>query len=432
MGKLLNKPYWWEELPLTADADELLSSCEVTVIGGGLTGLTCAIALAKLGKSVTVIDSGTIGAGASSRSAGQVSGGVTTGKTLTGRTVPFNSPEHRKELLREAGQALSDLERALGDLAIDCDYQPTGRVTAAWTPRHLSFLAGRVSELNTLTGADARILTKEETADEIGSDFYHGGLLIRRAGQLHPGKLAAGLADAARKSGVRVVPDTAALHIKRLRDQFQVKTVRGPINSDIVVLATNAYTGHLNPFLKRRIIPVTSHVIATAPIPATIGQKIIPMRRSVSESRRVLNYFRFTPDFQRLIFGGRTRFYPLSPERIANLLRRAMIARFPDLGQVDVTHIWSGQVALTFDAIPHIGGDNGLYYCIGCNGSGIVLMTHLGRLLARKIVTGERGAISAFDRIAIPGHALYFGEPWFMPFVGSYLQLRDFAERRFA
>ncbi|WP_395015040.1 NAD(P)/FAD-dependent oxidoreductase [Dongia sp.] len=421
--------FWWRDADPPETAPDLPERDDVVVIGAGLSGLSCALGLAERGISVTVIDSGKIGHGASSRSAGQVSGGVTTGKSLAGRKLPNSSPEQRRAMLREAAGAMTFLEETITRHAIDCDYQSTGRITAAWTPQHADEFGARIEELNTVTGAEASVLNKAETEAELGSRFYHGGLLIKRAAQLHPGKLALGLAEAARRHGARLAGGTPALRLERRPAGFRITTSRGPIDAGAVVLATNGYRDGLDPYLKRRIIPVASHVVVTEEIPERIAAEIIPQRRSISESRRVLNYFRFTPSGRRLLFGGRTRFYPISPARAAMLLRRAMVERFPQLKDVGIAHVWSGLVGLTFDAVPHIGAHDGLYHCVGCNGSGISLMTHLGHALSGKIAGDDRMPVSAFEASPFEGHRAYTGTPWFLPAVGSYLQVRDAIDR---
>jgi len=108
-----------------------------------------------------------------------------------------------------------------------------------------------------------------------------------------------------------------------------------------------------------------------------------------------------------------------------------MIERFPQLRGTRITHGWTGNTAFTLDALPHMGEDEGLHYALGCNGSGIAMMTYLGFQTARKIARAANYAC-AFDTEDFPGHPLYSGNPWFLPFVGGYYRLRDRLDRMLA
>jgi glycine/D-amino acid oxidase-like deaminating enzyme len=98
---------------------------------------------------------------------------------------------------------------------------------------------------------------------------------------------------------------------------------------------------------------------------------------------------------------------------------------------VRVTHAWTGNVAFTLDAVPHMGLDDGMHYALGCNGSGVAMMTYLGYQTARKIA-GKANAVCAFDAPEFPDHPLYSGKPWFLPFVGGYYRMRDSMDRLLA
>ena len=109
-----------------------------------------------------------------------------------------------------------------------------------------------------------------------------------------------------------------------------------------------------------------------------------------------------------------------------------MTDRFPQLRGIKVTHCWTGNVAFTLDALPHMGRQpDGMHYLLGCNGSGVAMMTYLGWQTARKIA-GVSNQISAFDSEEFPDHPLYSGNPWFLPAIGGWYRLRDEVDRRLA
>jgi glycine/D-amino acid oxidase-like deaminating enzyme len=203
------------------------------------------------------------------------------------------------------------------------------------------------------------------------------------------------------------------------------------VRADEVVIATNGYTRDLTPELKRRVVPLASHIIATEELPPNLAASLIPKRRTLADTRRVLCYYRMSPDGKRMIFGGRARFTPVTPQQSAPILYRFMTDRFPQLLGTKITHAWTGNVAFTLDALPHMGQQNGMHYLLGCNGSGVAMMTYLGWQTARKIA-GVANRQSAFDTEEFPTHPLYSGNPWFLPAIGGWYRLRDSVDRGLA
>ena len=431
-GGLKIEPFWWENLTLPdGENNSPAEVVDIVVVGSGYTGLSCAVTLARGGKKVALFERDRFGAGASTRSGGQVSGGVTLGKSAAGRYSAAQTDLARRQL-QDASDAMTYLEKLIAEEKIDCDYHRTGRVIAAWTYKHLEQMHSRILNINTLTAADASMLSRQEIADELGSDYYLGGMLVKRAGHLNPGKLHAGLLKLAASNGVLCYDHCAVTAYERKGSEFLVKTRRGNVRAERIVMATNAYTGPLDEFLNRQIIPIASHVVATKSLPVKLANTIIPKDRSVSENRRVLNYYRKSPDGKRLILGGRTRFFPISPETSARLLRQTVGRIFPQLQDIRISHCWQGNVALTFDSVPRIGIHDGVDYCVGCNGSGITLMTYLGHLTATKLLSGTKEPICSFDDDNMPSSKLYRGRTWFLPLAGTGFQLRDAVDRQLA
>jgi glycine/D-amino acid oxidase-like deaminating enzyme len=105
-----------------------------------------------------------------------------------------------------------------------------------------------------------------------------------------------------------------------------------------------------------------------------------------------------------------------------------MSDRLPQLKEARITHAWTGNVAFTFDFLPHIGVMEGLHYALGCNGSGIAMMSYLGHQTARKIIGGGN-RVSAFEDVEFPERLGYSGNPWFLPIVGGWYRLRDRIDR---
>ena len=131
-----------------------------------------------------------------------------------------------------------------------------------------------------------------------------------------------------------------------------------------------------------------------------------------------------------MIFGGRAKFGFTDPVETAPMLHRFMTDRFPQLQGIKITHAWTGNVAFTMDELSHMGKRDGLHFALGCNGSGIAMMSYLGRETARKVM-GQQNRMIAFDREDFPTLPFYNGNPWFLPLVGASFRAADWWDRRF-
>jgi len=424
-------PYWWDGWrPNDAGAGELPRETDVAIIGAGYAGISCALELAARGTEVVVLEAELPGIGASTLSGGQVTGGVNVGKSMSKRVSAAAGNSAIEDRLREAAAGYRFLETLIARCGINCDYRRNGRIAAAWTAAQVGSWEGRIARLNAHTDSDVRMLDRNELRSELASEVYVGGALINGAGHLHPAKFFGGLLTAALGTGARLACHARVTSIERARAGHRISTGRGEIFAKRVVIATNGYTGPATPWLKRRLVPVTSHQIATEILPAELQMSLIPRDRGAAEANRVTAYYRYSPDGQRFLFGGRARFYPLDRKASARILFAQMTERFPQLRDVKVSHSWGGKVAVTLDALPHLGRDpQGCYYAAGCNGSGVTTMTWLGHRLARHLL-GEHDLVSDAFGTPLPSHPLYHGQTWFMPILGSYFQLRDHMDKR--
>lgn len=271
-------------------------------------------------------------------------------------------------------------------------------------------------------------MPQHEQRQEIASDFYRGGLAIERSGKLHPALYHRGLLDAARRAGATVTAQTRVESVVRNGNQFLITTSAGVVRAREVAFCTNGATDKAMPALRRRIIPVASHIIATEPLDPSLAESLFPNKRTISETKRVLCYYRLSPDGTRLIFGGRARFTASGALTTAPILHGFMTERLPQLANVKITHVWTGNVAFTFDFVPHMGMIEGMHYAMGCNGSGVAMMSYLGNAIARKILSGGN-RVCPFDTESFPTRPGYFGVPWFLPIIGAYYKTRDRLDR---
>lgn len=420
-------PYWWEFFSPRHDLqDDLPSRTDVAIIGGGYTGLSAALALAEHGIRATVLEAEGFGSGASTRNGGGVGGAINVGKSLSGRRLKFAAGE-REAILAEASQALAFIEKRAQSTGFECDWDLNGRFIGAWTPRHFRAQEHSVASLNQHAEVGARMIPRDQQKAQLNTDLYHGGMLVERSATVNPARLFKGLLNNAIEAKVRLCCETGVEGVARNTGGWTVRTNRGELRAEQVVVATNGYTGPAIQRLRERVIPVFSNIIVTEELPDGLAEEIFPTGRYINDSPRIRSYFRLTSDGKRVLFGGRGRFRKGTYEQYASSLYRMMLQRMPALRGVRVAHAWSGRIAFTFDSLPHVGVRDGMHFALGCNGSGVAMMNYLGDYLGHK-VAGREVAQSQFER-PIPGNPLYNGHPWFLPIIGQYFQARDKLDR---
>ena len=395
---------------------------DVAIVGAGYTGLSAARELARRGASVVVLERERIGWGASSRNGGQ----VLTGLKLDAATLIARFGESRaRELFDVSLEAIQSLEALIADERLDCEYERSGHVDAANKPSHFEAFREDQTLLARVFGHRVALIPPAEQQSELGSTAYHGLMLDERSGALNPAKYVEQLAAAACRAGAVIVERTSVNQLKRGAKGWRIATSRGSLEAADVLVATNGYTGRATPWLRRRLVPIGSHIIATEPIAADLAASLIPKRRMVFDSNHFLHYYRVTPD-NRLLFGGRAEFGRPTAEttrRCAEILRGDMVSVCPTLAATRVEYAWSGNVAFTRDQLPHAGQHDGLYYSAGYCGHGVAMGTYLGTTIARRM-SGDSQRHPLLDR-KFPAVPLYRGTPWFLPLASAYYRLLD-------
>jgi glycine/D-amino acid oxidase-like deaminating enzyme len=401
---------------------ECPSRTDVAIIGAGYTGLAAARALARRRADVTVLERHTIGWGASSRNGGFVLPGFKPEVEALARRLGVTEARRLFEL---SLQAICALEATIAEEAIDCGYVRSGTVVLAARPGHLAGLEASRRFLRNELAHETVVLGPAELRSEIGSARYFGGLLDPFAGSVQPALLLRGLAAAAERAGARLVERAGVVGIHRAGGGITLTTERGTVVARDVLVATNGYTGPAVPALQRRVVPVGSYVIATAPLAPDLAARLIPRRRVLSDTKNLLFYFRLSPD-GRLVFGGRAAFTPTAVAGSAAILRGGMVEVFPELADVPVEYAWDGRVAFTLDQMPHAGVLGGVHYALGYGGHGVALATWLGGRMGDALA----GA-GTVPRLTSPFRPvpLYGGTPWFLPLVGGYYRMRDWVGR---
>lgn len=416
------EPFWWEDAPprsLPAKAVEAKS--DVAIVGGGYTGLSAALTLARAGRSVQVFDRMRPGEGASTRNGGIASGSIRPGY----REMIAKFGEARATAIQlEARAAREHLAELIRSEEIACDFAVTGRFTGASNTADYDALAREGELIGKAIGVEIQAVPRSEQRAFLGTDFYQGGVIRMDIGGLHPGKLHSELLRLALAAGVKIHGETAVTGVRSNGDGFEVETARGRVRAAQVITGTNGYTDGVDPWLRRRLVPVRSRIIATAPLSDNLMRQLMPKRVMCSETRKLHYYYRPSPDGTRILFGGRDGSIAGDPQWPTDNLRQALADIFPELEGVDITHTWFGHVAMNRDMVPRIFSRNGVRYATGYCGSGVVWATWAGHKAALQIL-GDAGGASALDFRPPAMIPLYNGRPWFLPAVFGWMTLQD-------
>ncbi|MBX3568349.1 MAG: FAD-binding oxidoreductase [Rhizobiaceae bacterium] len=360
-------------------------SVELAIIGGGVQGLSTALHAARAGMSVRVFEAGRVGEGASGLNGGQVIPGL---------------KHNPKWVARHFGDELVAFSASTADKVfdlirlenLDVPHRRNGWIQAFSTKAAIKGAKARNKQWKAL-GADVMMLSTDHVEALTGSSIYIGGWLDRRAGTIDPLAFTLELARIASEAGAKVVQNSRVVGLRKQDGTWRLALQSGiEITARSVLVATNAYSDGLVPGLAQTIVPLNSFQIATPPLPDRFDS-IMPEERAVSDSRRILVYYRRTRD-GRLILGGRGQIgHPKSAGGWAHL-ERAMAKIFPELAGIGIEKRWFGQVAMTPDHMPRIHEpEKGLIAAIGCNGRGVGLMTALGERLALYARDGDPAAL---------------------------------------
>jgi glycine/D-amino acid oxidase-like deaminating enzyme len=420
-------PYWWEDTPppelsLFGDTNtELPPKTDVVIIGAGYTGLSAALQTARAGRHTVVVDAENAGAGCSTRNGGQISTSIKpTHKALAAKY----GPERAFNILKEGHNALEWLEDFVSTESIDCHFKVVGKFLGAHNRVQYEKLGKKLSASVKGLETEAFLVPRSEQHHELGTDRYFGGIVYPNVASVDPARLHHGLLERVIAAGVIIIPFNPALDITKEGDGFRVTTKKGAIWAKEVIVASNGYTGSATPWLRRRIIPIGSYIIGTEPLAAGQMDQLIPKDRMVGDTRRMVFYYRASPDRQRILFGGRVSHAETNPLVSGPKLYSRMVDIFPELAKTRISHSWVGFVGYTFDSLAHLGKNDGVHYAMGYCGSGVSMSCYLGMRIAQQLL-GQQEGRTGFDGLNFQTRPMYTGTPWFLSASIQYYRWLD-------
>jgi glycine/D-amino acid oxidase-like deaminating enzyme len=418
----------------TAEFPTLDPSCpipdvvDVAVIGAGFTGLSAARTLSRRGAKVAVLESETIGWGASSRNGGMVLTGM---KLSVNKLISRYGRERTRRMYAASLASIDCVERIIEEEKIDCNFSRCGHLEVACKRKHFDDYARQAEVIAREFNHTLRVVQKQELSSEIGSTIYYGGMVDEVSAGVNPARYVAGLARAAMKAGAEICEHSRVRTIQRESRQgeagWKLHTSRGDLWAREVFVATSGYTGNVTPALQKKLIPIGSFIITTEVLPETLSRELSPRNRMIYDSKNYLYYYRLTPD-RRMLFGGRAAFFPETDRTVrksAEILRRGMIDVYPQLSDVKIDYVWGGTLDFAFDIMPHAGQLDGIYYAVGYAGHGVGMATYQGQKMA-ELIAGDKPE-NPFAGIPFPGapFGLYGGKPWFLPIAGAWYKFLD-------
>lgn len=427
---MLEQNYWLTTIPMPGgDSDgSLPETLDVAVIGAGFTGLSAARTLAKRGAKVAVLESETIGWGASSRNGGMVLTGMKLGIQ---KLISMYGRELTRRMYAASLATIDCVEQIVREEEIDCDFSRCGHLEVACKQSHFNGYMRQAEVIEVEFNHKLRVVQRHELGDEIGSSIYYGGMVDEVSAGCNPAQYVAGLARAAMKAGAHIFEQARVNAMERDSRQgetgWKISTSRGALWAHEVFVGTSGYTGSATPTLQKKIIPIGSFIITTEVLPKALAHELSPRNRMIYDSKNYLYYYRLTPD-GRMLFGGRAAFFPENDQtvrRSADLLRRGMIGVYPQLRDARVEYVWGGTLDFAFDIMPHAGQMDGMYYAVGYAGHGVAMATFQGQKIA-EMMAGDKPE-NPFVGIPFPGAPfnLYNGKPWFLPLAGAWYKVLD-------
>ena len=399
---------------------------DVVIIGGGFTGLSAALALAKRGISTVLLEAESIGWGASGRNGGQVIPGL---KYDPDELITRYGEERGERMIALSAHNADVVFDLIKQHNIDCDAQQRGWIQPAVTHASLKAIESRARQWQS-RGVEIAWLNQQQCAERLGTSEYLGGWVDPRAGGLNPLAYARGLAQAAHEHGARLHEHTRVTSLTRTEGRWRVTAEGGAeIQAERVLLCTNGYSDALQPKLASSLIAANSYQIATRPLTAEEGSQILPGGEVASDARKLLLYFRRDRD-GRLLMGGRGSFNdPRKPNDFRHL-ENAIIKLYPQLKDVEIAFRWAGRIAIAQDSLPHVHEPQpGLTVALGYNGRGVAMGSHLGKLLGENL--GEHSLEEAlpFPITPIKPIPLHGLQRLYVETVVNYYRARDWLER---
>ncbi len=362
-----------------------VQTTDVAIVGGGFTGLSAALHLARAQKECVMLEAKHVGFGGSGRNVGLVNAGLW---LMPEDVVKLVGPRYGEQLIRILGASPELVYGIIEEYGIDCEAWHYGTLHCADSSAGLKNLEQRQAQWQA-QGAPVKLLSKAEAAEKLGTDVYLGALLDERAGTVQPLSYTYGLANAALKEGAALYEQSPVQGLERQGNLWTLTTPQGTLTAESVILALNGYPEAAFGEQMGNIVPFNYFQFATRPLPPKILETVIPGKNGAWDTNLILSSYRL--DAQgRLIIGSVGSLDGMAKGINEAWAKRSVKKAFPQIDDVEFEYGWYGRIAMTTNHIPrfHILGDNmAMVTCY--NGRGIGPGTVFGKLLAEYMSGGS-------------------------------------------
>ncbi|MHB9798992.1 NAD(P)/FAD-dependent oxidoreductase [Pseudomonas sp. MT3] len=388
----MKRSLWLQEIAAELDPTPALNGeleVDVAIVGGGFVGLWTALRLLELepGCRVAIIERDICGGGASGRNGGFVMSWWPKISSLAAQC----GKEEALRLARASAAAIGEIGEFCAEHRIDAHFRRNGWLWTATSDAQRGAWKDVQRTCERLGEPVFQSLPDAEVARRSGSPRHLEGVIEASNATVQPARLARGLRRVALEKGVRIYENTPLLDFQR-GQPAQLRTPEGCVRARRVVLAHNAWAAAI-PELRRTILPVTSTIVATAPIPQRLEQIGWTGGEAITDSQLMVDYYRTTHD-GRIAFGKGTGMisyasrvdgsYDDNPQ-LNEDTERDFRRSYPQLADVPITHAWSGPIDRTYDSLPvfgHLDGAPHIVYGVGWSGNGVGPSRLGGRILA--------------------------------------------------
>jgi gamma-glutamylputrescine oxidase len=375
-------PYWLDDARPAPTGPRYDGSVDVAIVGGGVTGCSCALALASAGLRVRVLDARGIAEGASGRNGGfALRGGAArydVARESYGAAASAGLWSWTEDCLERMVELGDGALRRTGSLRLAADEEERGQL---------------LSEYEALREDGFEAEWRDDLPPQLES--FHGAIFHPGDASIQPAQFVRRLAGLAAGAGAE------------FREGSLVESL-DELDAAQVVIATDGSGRGLLPELDEAIWPARGQVVATEPLPELLYDR-------PHYSRGGFDYWQQLPN-RRLVLGGFRDFSIMSEltdeEVTTPVIQEALDAYLRELLGYDppVSHRWAGIFGLTQDMLPLVGpvpGREGVWVAAGYSGHGNVLGFGCGELVARAILGGSAPELELFDPARLLGGHVY-------------------------